>query len=174
VRREIPGMAPTRSWIDTMFCSVRSPALKAVIAIGVAWTVDSRFSAVTMISSNPAFSAGVLPAGAAIAEPLRVTALNSPETSDARILSRASVAHNPYFMSESPYVKQKQLRDVDCDGPARLNWSSPSVYWRSHGDRETPIRNIAFTDTQVYCTTGTRKIAFAVAEMPQGEGRGDV
>jgi len=51
-------MAPTRSWIDVMFSPVRSPALKAVIAIGVAWTVDSRFSAVTTISSNPPYSPG--------------------------------------------------------------------------------------------------------------------
>ncbi len=64
VRNEMPGMAPTRSWIDVIFCSERSPALRAVIAIGVAWTVDSRFSAVTTISSKPEFSALEL-AGAA-------------------------------------------------------------------------------------------------------------
>jgi hypothetical protein len=70
--------------------------------IGVACTVDSRFSAVTMISSNPVFSAGALPAGAANAEPLRVMAHRSAGTIDARIPARASAAHNILFMSDSP------------------------------------------------------------------------
>ena len=49
-----------------MFCSARSPALKAVMAIGVACTVDSRFSAVTMISSSsPPPLAGAVLAGVA-------------------------------------------------------------------------------------------------------------
>jgi len=40
VRRDIPGIAPTRSWIDPTFCSARSPALKAVIAIGEKLNLD--------------------------------------------------------------------------------------------------------------------------------------
>jgi hypothetical protein len=86
-----------------MFCSVRSPALKAVIAIGVAWTVDSRFSAVTTISSNPElFSAGELLAGAAETGTLKAAAHRSAETIDARNLTSASAAHNTGFMYESP------------------------------------------------------------------------
>jgi hypothetical protein len=82
-----------------------------------------------MISSNPAlFSAGVLPAGAALADPLKVAAHRSAETIDARIPARASVAHNTCFMSESPYVKQKRLRDVRCDGTYRLIYSSLRAY----------------------------------------------
>jgi hypothetical protein len=82
---------------------VRSPALKAVIAIGVAWTVDSRFSAVTTISSNPAlFSAGELPAGAADTGILKVAAHRSAETIDARNATSAPAEHNTFFMYESP------------------------------------------------------------------------
>src|SRR5450631_4553457 len=38
-----------------------------------------------------------------------------------------------------------------------------AIPWRSVDS----IRNIAFTDTQVYCTTGTGRIAYRVAEMLQ-------
>jgi hypothetical protein len=107
-------MAPTRSWIDPMFCSERSAALKADIAIGVACTVDSRFSAVTMISSNPVFcSVGVLPAGAVQAAALQVVAHNSAAIIDPRIPARASAAHNTCFMTESPFVGEN-----NCAMPA--------------------------------------------------------
>jgi hypothetical protein len=86
--------------------------------IAVAWTVDSRFSAVTMISSSPALSPEALPAGvadvAAEAEPLKVMApmrvvamlkvmaQGSVRTNDARNTARMYVANNILFMTESP------------------------------------------------------------------------
>src|SRR5450755_2192234 len=100
-----------------MFCSARSPALKAVIAIGVACTVDSRFSAVTMISSNPVLlSPGVLLGVAAKAGGAKAAAHSSAAAMDARNRPHASAAHNIFFMTNLPTVKQKRLRDVDCDG----------------------------------------------------------
>jgi hypothetical protein len=55
-----------------------------------------------MISSNPVFSAGALPAGAAKADPLKVAAHRSAETIDAWNPTNASAAHNTCFMYESP------------------------------------------------------------------------
>ena len=71
------------------------------MAIGVACTVDSRFSAVTTISSSPAlFSAGVLlPAGAASAGPLKAAAHSSAAAADP---DRVYVVNDSDFMSESP------------------------------------------------------------------------
>jgi hypothetical protein len=82
-----------------MFSPVRSPALKAVIAIGVAWTVDSRFSAVTTISSNPPYSPG---GDAASADALMTMAQGSAKTIHAWITPRTYLANNTFFMSESP------------------------------------------------------------------------
>jgi hypothetical protein len=83
-----------------MFSPVRSPALKAVIAIGVAWTVDSRFSAVTTISSSPAFSPEA--GGAASADALMAMAQGSAKTIHAWITPRTYLANNTLFISESP------------------------------------------------------------------------
>jgi hypothetical protein len=84
-----------------MFSCRRSPALSAVMLIAVACTVDSRFSAVTTISSNPV-SPGAVPAGAADADPLKVAAHRSAEIIDARNATNPSAAHNTCFMYESP------------------------------------------------------------------------
>jgi hypothetical protein len=81
-----------------MFCPVRSPALKAVIAIGVAWTVDSRFSAVTTISSKPAYS----PGGAASADALMVMAQGSAKAVHAWITPRTYLANNTFFILSLP------------------------------------------------------------------------
>jgi hypothetical protein len=76
--------------------------------------VESRFSAVTMISSKPVpFSAGVLPAAAADAPPLSAPAQTRAEMIDAPIRSRTSAAHNTLFMSESPFDHARRARDGD-------------------------------------------------------------
>jgi hypothetical protein len=48
-----------------------------------------------------------------MADPLKAAAHTSAATIDARIPARASAAHNTFFMSESPYVKQKRLGDAN-------------------------------------------------------------
>src|SRR5580692_9776057 len=84
--------------------------------IGVACTVDSRFSAVTTISSNspPPLDAGVVvvvvagpaaAAGSASAGPIRVAAHRSADTNDVAIPARASAAHNTLLIYVSPRVK---------------------------------------------------------------------
>src|ERR1700722_12949758 len=109
-----------------MFCSARSPALRAVIAIGVACTVDSRFSAVTMISSSPVLLSGVLLGVAARPGVANAAAQSSAAATDIRYRPQASAAHNIFLMTNLPTVKQTRLRDVDCDGksggfiPSRL------------------------------------------------------
>jgi hypothetical protein len=47
----------------------------------------------------------------------------------------------------------------------RLTNASPRAYFTTRKRSVDSIRNIGFTDTQVYCTTGTRKITFGVAQM---------
>src|SRR5580692_2810029 len=110
----MPGMVPTRSCIDTMFSWARSLELKAVIAIGVACTVDSRFSAVTTISSSsppalagaPAGAAGPAAAGSARAGPHSAAAASSTAPIDANSAvghekAAAFAAHDILFIRSS-------------------------------------------------------------------------
>ena len=123
VRSEIPGTLPTKSSTVTIFSWARSPALKAVMLIAVACTVDSRFSAVTTISSNPPlFSAGVLPEGAADIVPLRVSAHMSAKIEDERNPLHAPGAHNSCFIDYLP-----ELGENGCAIPIAAEHITPSI-----------------------------------------------
>ena len=80
-------------------CACRSDPLIAVMLIGVFCTVDSRFSAVTTISSNPPYSPG---GDAASADALMTMAQGSAKTIHAWITPRTYLANNTFFISESP------------------------------------------------------------------------
>jgi hypothetical protein len=98
--------------MDPMFCSARSAPLKAVMLIGVACTVESRFSAVTTISSRSLPRPGaVSPAGEAAGPPGSGSAkagahINPAQTMAKSELTRdaraACAAHDFLFIDCSP------------------------------------------------------------------------
>jgi hypothetical protein len=98
-----------------------------VMLIAVACTVDSRFSAVTTISSSELLlSPGVVVGVAAHVDPPRAVAHHSAATSDARNSARAPGAHISRFMF---YLPDKQK-----NGCAMLNAGIP---WRLVGHPRT-------------------------------------
>ena len=134
---------------------MRSPALSAVRLIGVACTVDSRFSAVTTISSNspplllaagavlaglagPAGSGSAMAGPHSSAAPARA-APRSAESTDAGKKAAASAAHHSFFMYESPFNEHiKRPRDPNtCDDTMRRIGpccDPHSRYWRYYRD----------------------------------------
>jgi len=106
VRMEMPGTLVTISSTVVMFSCLKSSLVSAVMLIGVACTVDSRFSAVTTISSNSvpplAAGAGVAgfggPAGSAIAGFQKRAVANRVERIDEARNAAVSAAHNAFFI----------------------------------------------------------------------------
>jgi hypothetical protein len=75
--------------------------------------------------------------------------------------------HTTFFSSRISLKKPKKARtaQIATDPVARL--LHPFTLFSVSHRRLYLIRSIGFTATQVYCTTGTRKVASGVAEMLQ-------
>ena len=137
VRIEMPGTLVTISSTVVMFSCLKSSLVSAVMLIGVACTVDSRFSAVTTISSNSApplaAGAGVAgfagPAGSAIAEPQRRAVPNRAERIDEVRHAAVSAAHNAFFIFFS--LDQHIERPRRANAPKRMR----PRWWRTLASR---------------------------------------
>src|SRR3984885_13623284 len=91
-------------------------------------------------------------------EALRPSTLESP---------RVRLLHTTFFSSRISLKKAKKDRAAQiATYPVARLLHPIALMWRSHR-RLSLIGSIGFTDTQVYCTTGTRKVASGVAEMLQ-------